>query len=583
MRTISTILSLSMVLVSCCYLQDKRVSEELNDTAAMLIATYGDNVDSLQKAERLLSQAIDMAPKNSFLYGQKAQVLCQLGQFDDALAVLEDCEKRVGNSTEGNLFMAMLLDYKGDSVAATPLYDSVIVSYRTQLTKLPEDTPQYDALVINYIFALQLRHGNSAAKEQIDYLKSSNDYPEMVKMFENFDKESYLRRMICCDDIDKLKQNDDLDLTATAQQTTIRSATRDKPEIRENKYSYTTSTVPIEDLHLLAYLLKEYDINSDGRLSTAEAKAISSIECDNMGIEHLPDLAHFPNLKLLRCPKNKITHIGGANNPYLVKIVAYDNPLASIDLDGCPSIYTLALSSCQLESIDLSPCPKLEWLCLNDNRLTALDLSPCAELLDLQCSDNKIATLDLRPCPLLTSLLCNKSGMTSLLLGDHPDLKSIRCYGNDLVEINLRGCPELSCLVIINNKLQLLDVTQNPLLKELDCCENNLTHIDLSAQSVLTSIQCYDNAIDSIDLSACPLLNTFSVGTNPIETLDLSGNPLLRDLDCRITRLRTLDLTANPDLKRLVCEKGCLEKIIVTQGHTFDKFFKDPQTLLIYK
>ena len=196
-----------------------------------------------------------------------------------------------------------------------------------------------------------------------------------------------------------------------------------------------------------AYVSKEFDTNSNGKLSPDELAAADYIYVSSENITSLKGIEHFTAARSLYCNNNSLTEF------------------------------------------DVSKNTALETLSCSGNQLTALDVSHNPELKNLDCQNNKITTLDLSHNPALTEL---------------------NCCNNSLTELDLSGCTGLVSLACDNNKITELDLSKNTALSMLVCESNGLTKLNISGCNALTLIQCRKNSLTSLDVSGCKGLAQFS-------------------------------------------------------------------------
>ena len=149
------------------------------------------------------------------------------------------------------------------------------------------------------------------------------------------------------------------------------------------------------------------------------------LDISNLGLTELPPLP--PQLKVLKCHKNKLTHLPPLPKT-LVELRCDENLLQ--DLPELPS--------------------KLEFLNCGDNKLTKLPTLP-KKLLELNCKHNYLESLPSLP----------------------NDLYELNCLGNELKTLPELpdGMRELYCS--LNELIKLPKLPSN--LLTLDCTENKLT------------------------------------------------------------------------------------------------------------
>ena len=196
-----------------------------------------------------------------------------------------------------------------------------------------------------------------------------------------------------------------------------------------------------------AYVSKEFDTNSNGKLSPDELAAADYIYVSSENITSLKGIEHFTAARSLYCNNNSLTEL------------------------------------------DVSKNTALETLSCSGNQLTALDVSHNSELKNLDCQNNKLTSLDLSHNPALTEL---------------------NCCNNSLASLDVSGCTGLESLACDNNKITELDLSKNTALSMLVCESNGLTKLNISGCNALTLIQCRKNSLTSLDVSGCKGLAQFS-------------------------------------------------------------------------
>ena len=78
--------------------------------------------------------------------------------------------------------------------------------------------------------------------------------------------------------------------------------------------------VEIPDANFKAYLLENFDKNSDGKISLAEAKRVKEINCSGKNIKDLTGIDKFANIVSLDCSNNQLDDIEIQYNKKLNKI-----------------------------------------------------------------------------------------------------------------------------------------------------------------------------------------------------------------------------------------------------------------------
>ena len=150
------------------------------------------------------------------------------------------------------------------------------------------------------------------------------------------------------------------------------------------------------------------DIKTERYLNSLP-EGILKLDISDKGIQSLPDLTRFKNLKQLNCSRNKLTELPTLP-PNLTELYCYCN---------------------QLSSLPTLP-ENLEVLACNNNKLTLLPTLP-PNLKYLSCFINLLTSLPNLP-PNLTLLSCYKNNLTSLP-NLPPNLKIFYGYYNPVYEI----------------------------------------------------------------------------------------------------------------------------------------------------
>lgn len=158
-------------------------------------------------------------------------------------------------------------------------------------------------------------------------------------------------------------------------------------------------TLRIEDAVFNSYLTSNFDTDSDGIVSCAEAKNVSRIQISSStysGISSMHGIEMFSSLTYLSVPAQKFT---------------------SIDLSQCPDLEFLGLDSVPLEHLDLGAQGKLKQLYLQGSTLKSIDFTPLVSL-EKACLMNSSleGTLDLSACLSLSKLDIRLTAVTEVIL-----------------------------------------------------------------------------------------------------------------------------------------------------------------------
>jgi Leucine-rich repeat (LRR) protein len=318
-----------------------------------------------------------------------------------------------------------------------------------------------------------------------------------------------------------------------------------------------------------AYLLANFDANSDGFLSRAEREAVTVIDtgvnnpwhgqikdiariflfknldtliCQNENLSWLPDMTGMSHLRVLKAPNNHIVRIDSFD-PLVGMFYVYldNNNLESIpDVSAMTALETLWVKNNQLSEIPgISSLTGLQFLMIDGNQFTALP--------DLTASAAS-----------MTNLRFSSNQMDSIYnLSVFSNLQALDCSSNNLSTIpGLSSLTDLNFFVCSDNNITSLDALSSMTqLTWIGCSGNPLTSLpDLSGNTQLAYLWCEDMSISSI-----PGLSTFTHmkwlycdNTDISDLSGISGFTELENLDARNTLLTSMpDMSALTQLKYL--------------------------------
>ncbi len=236
-------------------------------------------------------------------------------------------------------------------------------------------------------------------------------------------------------------------------------------------YSWTIQRVPREfpedvasdltDETFRALMLKLADTDGDGKISQAEAEAVTIINAPNAG-------------------------------------------LTSVDFTWFNNIEELDLSGNELTSIDLSQTKKISLLNLNDNKLTSLNVEPLSALRYLYANNNEIASIS----------RFGTYGMLQIELS-HNKLASVQVYFMD----------NLNRLDLSYNEISSADIRENAKLAYMDVSHNQIKSITMWSLKGLVDVKFNDNPFTQLDEAHnWVLLENIDCSNTDITTLNLSQN-----------------------------------------------------------
>lgn len=322
-------------------------------------------------------------------------------------------------------------------------------------------------------------------------------------------------------------------VAALASHTTTISAQEGGGKSLNPKIFWNGGQIP--DPAFRAYVLENFDTDRNGRISEAEAGAVTEINLptkwdDSMQgkpVISLDGIQFFSNLRKLVCAANEIVTLDLSQNRELEELDCCANNLTRLNLSTNTKLkkLTTGLSDADgflmdnLSQIILPQRGVLEELDCGGHKLTALDLSGQTHLKKAVCNEcPELTSLNLTGCGRLEELYCGGSDkLTQLDLSDAISLKTLSCYCNKLTSLDVSHCPKLTVLDVGVNQLSVLDLGNNPQLKELKCGFNQ---------------------IRKLDISVCPEIRSVYCAGNPLLDFNFSGTKLY-DLDISVDRITT--------------------------------------------
>lgn len=204
--------------------------------------------------------------------------------------------------------------------------------------------------------------------------------------------------------------------------------------------------ISLPDNAFRQYLIRDLDLDGDGRISAGEAAQASSFEACSDNFPSAEGLEYFTDL-------GKLCLIG-SHEDWPLKT---HGQLNAIDLGANTELTYLDLSFNRFRTLDLSNNRKLQFLFIVGCPLSAIDLSLNPDLITLAVASCDIKGIDLRANTKLEEVHLDKNRLESILIGDKPALRYLDCHENNLSELDLSECP----------KLKALDCSGNPNLAKL--------------------------------------------------------------------------------------------------------------------
>lgn len=390
----------------------------------------------------------------------------------------------------------------------------------------------------------------------------------------------------------------------------------------------TQSAIPVLDIpdpNFKAYLVANYDQNSDNEISRFEIEKLKSLIVSSLGIASLEGIEHFTNLEGLACDNNSLTELDLSKNTQLTQLTCGYNKISKLILPpnaekmtwlscgdnkltgklDCSNWVNLTNLNCHTNNftaLDLTGCSELIGLSCGNNNLTSLNVQDCSNLTTLQCDGNKLSSLDISMCPYLLTLSCGNNNLETLDLSNCHNLDRLFCQDNKLSSLDISMCLKLSLLYCQNNMLTLLTLGNASTLRDLDCSQNQLSSLIATSCTSLTQLTCDNNNIRILDISNCYNLGDLIWHNNPFEEINLgdvasitfhnyaaiydptkttdypylsyalNNSTKLKITSSRYSRLNvsgnqleSLDISQSPNIQKLYCNNNNLTTLDVTK------------------
>lgn len=373
--------------------------------------------------------------------------------------------------------------------------------------------------------------------------------------------------------------------------------------------SFNNGGINIPDANLKNYLLALFDDDEDGTISILESENIVNVNCSGRSISDLTGLESCANLKYLNFNNNSVTTVNLPGLYKLETIVAYGNPISTLNINNDTSLNALYLQdvgtnaisdttititgydqanslylafagtkfdvlkltmSTVLKSINITENVQLISLDVHGNSLiTSVDLSTLSALKTLNCYDCALTALDVDHNPELTGMNCANNAISSLNVDNNTQLRNLQCNNNSLTTLKVTNNLELTRLVVNNNNLSNINVRKNLKLNELNVSSNpEITALALGYNTALQRLAASNTGLTDIDLSAnTALINLHLSGCSSLQVLDLTSNTALINLHLSgCSSLQILDLTLNTVINLVDLSNTSISEFIIPKN-----------------
>ena len=313
-----------------------------------------------------------------------------------------------------------------------------------------------------------------------------------------------------------------------------------------------------------------FDTDGDGRLSPAEAAAVTVLDCSGLGLKSLSGVELFSNLEVLDASGNDLGAVDLSHLARLRVVDLSENALRDLDLAGHSSLVSLNVSDNSMDSLDLDGCTALQTLTCPGNDLARLDLSDCTALTELVCDAGQNITLPISagffPDAGLRSALSavDTDGDGALTLRERQNATTLKVADASTESLyGLAWIEGLTDLDVSGTSLGSLSSSELPAsLITLTASGCGITEADLSGLAYLISLDLSSNPLTSVDLTGLPRLSSLDLANCQLSgVLDVSGNGRLTHLNVSgnpsLAEVSAIGVTGLDAEGAVICDAGC--------------------------
>ena len=281
------------------------------------------------------------------------------------------------------------------------------------------------------------------------------------------------------------------------------------------------------------------------------------------------NISEHTNLEELTFSENNITSLDVSLHISLTSIIGAKNALTSLNLSTNTLLTTVDVSDNAIEgSLNLNS-DNLVRMIANNNKLTSVDLIMAPDLQFLGVKGNLLTVLDLSENKLLHQVDCSSNKIENSLQLNSTDLYSLDCSYNELTTLDTSvALGSLKLVDCSNNNLTALDFTSNINVVQIDCERNLLTSLLVENLVVwLQVINCQYNMLTGLNINDNINLKRLSIYNNSFSSINVTNNIKLTNFYCSNNSLTELDLTKNTDLLHLDAPRNNLVTVDVRNGN----------------
>lgn len=259
----------------------------------------------------------------------------------------------------------------------------------------------------------------------------------------------------------------------------------------------------IADENLKTYLLSVADADKNGKITAAEAEAVTEVDFSGKKVSSILGLEWFTALKKINASNNEIVEFDATVFSKLVTLNVSNNKIKALDVSGtkCENIYA---SNNELESFKFKGY-NLVYVDLSHNKISgSLEFKYQSNLKYLNVSDNKIQALTCNQLPSLADLDISNNNIQYLYNYDNGLYLSYCNYLQNFKANNFGATYGLETALKYKNQLKTVE------LKGVDFSASKTTKIYINVNDPK------DGTVTNIDVTGAKGLEKVYVGTKAI-------------------------------------------------------------------
>ena len=199
----------------------------------------------------------------------------------------------------------------------------------------------------------------------IEETEAVTDESELIEVVEETVPSDITLEDSDTDEVTETEESYSIDETEIAETVVVSDETDPSDIIDEEVSDVEAAGVALNstnfpDYYFRKYLSDNYDYDDSGYLSSSEISDVTSISCDDEGINDLTGIKVFTSLRELDCRENNLRSLDLSNMTSLEAVWCEDNLISSLNLSGTSNLKILECYRNRLASINISSCTSLK-------------------------------------------------------------------------------------------------------------------------------------------------------------------------------------------------------------------------------